>query len=128
MDTFHKGRNQLIFSRKIQIALTNNMASSDDSDAPSTSIIKNPKKSYAHKYKADWEKIPEFQSWIRPSNQGITYFNCSACGKDYIVGIAAVKKHNISSKHVKRLNAVKQQKSVTEMKVFKQQSSTQKSL
>nr|CAH7712629.1 unnamed protein product [Callosobruchus chinensis] len=44
---------------------------------------------------ADWEKIPEFQSWIRPSNQGITYFNCSACGKDYIVGIAAVKKHNI---------------------------------
>nr|CAH7717432.1 unnamed protein product [Callosobruchus chinensis] len=82
------------------------MASSDDSDAPSTSIIKNPKKSYAHKYKADWEKIPEFQSWIR-SNQGITYFNCSACGKDYIGGIAAVKKHNISLKHVKRLNAVK---------------------
>nr|CAH7768616.1 unnamed protein product [Callosobruchus chinensis] len=104
------------------------MASSDDSDAPSTSIIKNPKKSYAHKYKADWEKIPEFQSWIRPSNQGIAYFNCSACGKDYIGGIAAVKKHNISLKHVKRLNAVKQQKSVTEMKVFKQQSSTQKSL
>nr|CAH7748878.1 unnamed protein product [Callosobruchus chinensis] len=112
---------------KYNLTLTNNMASSDDSDAPSTSIIKNPKKSYGYKYKADWEKIPEFQSWIRPSNQGITYFNCSACGKDYIGGIAAVKKHNISLKHVKRLNAVKQQKSVTEMKVFKQQSSTQKS-
>lgn len=106
------------------------MASSSDTDndAPSTSTKKISKKSYAHKYKADWEQIPEFQSWIRPSNLGITHFKCLACGRDYIGGMAAIKKHNISLKHVKRLNTVKQQKSVTEMKVFKQQTSTQQTV
>lgn len=49
-------------------------SSDDNSDGPSTSTKKIRKKSYAHKYKAEWEQIPEFQSWIRPSNQGITFF------------------------------------------------------
>lgn len=50
-------------------------SSDDNSDGPSTSTKKIRKKSYAHKYKAEWEQIPEFQSWIRPSNQGITFLN-----------------------------------------------------
>lgn len=92
---------------------------SGSSDSPDTEEEKGKSgkrrsKSYLHKYNPSWEKDADFRKWIGPSKQGINHFTCNVCFKDYIGGIAAVKKHNLSSKHIKKMNAIVLQPSVTQ--------------
>lgn len=53
-------------------------------------------------------------------NQAIKEFIFSnVCAKDYVGGLAPVKKHTTSVKNVKHIKAVKQQIPVTKMNMFK---------
>lgn len=97
-----------------------------ESDSDSTSSVygtkadKSPtkkKKLYLHKYKAEWEKHEDFKKWIQPSSHSNQYFKCKICNKDYIGGIAAVKKHSFSKKHINNMSAMRGQTTLSK-KVF----------
>ena len=72
---------------------------SEDNQDQLTPTKKRMKKSYFHKYNPSWEKDDNFKAWIEPSNKSEHYFKCKLCDKNYIGGVAAVKKHN-SSKNI----------------------------
>ena len=57
------------------------------------------KKHYDQKYQAVWEKMPEFRNWITKSTQGVQFFYCNYCKKDYKSGKTEVKRHYKSKKH-----------------------------
>lgn len=74
----------------------------DTQIAPSTS-----KKCYDHKYNYMWEKQEQFKKWIAKSTKGELYFHCKSCNQDLKGGLSAVRKHNISKKHITAVSNVK---------------------
>lgn len=69
---------------------------------------KNNRKRYC-KFKQDWLKLPNFQSWLRntPNDEMSAY--CSICKLIFSVkfeGILMIKKHANSKKHIQLLNAM----------------------
>lgn len=74
--------------------------------AQSTSKSKSTKtfrKRHVQKFNGSWASEPEFQSWLKPSSKGETFFYCSACdvhlplhsGKNILQLHASGKKHKI---------------------------------
>nr|CAI5832604.1 unnamed protein product [Callosobruchus analis] len=55
----------------------------------------------------------DFRKWIKPSFHGIHHFKCKICNKDYIGGVAAVKKHSLSKKHSNNMNALRGQSTLS---------------
>lgn len=70
------------------------------------------KRSFQHKYHSSWEK--KF-CWISSSKRGATYFFCKSCNTHLLGGIAAVKKHDNTSKHINNSKAIQLQRPITEM-------------
>lgn len=71
------------------------------------------KKTYQHKYRAEWEKMEDFKNWISPSKKGINLFYCKVCKEDYIGGLSAVRKHALSQKHFKLSKTLQNQSKLT---------------
>lgn len=50
-----------------------------------------------------------FKKWVQPSSRGTYFFQCKVCNRDYLGGIAALKKHGYSKKHVQNMNTMVKQ-------------------
>ena len=89
---------------------------SEEEKQQTTSKVKK-RKIYQQKYKSTWES--EFKCWLHPSSRGQEYFKCIVCAKDYIGGLAAIKKHIKCIKHNRNINSVKKQQSIADIMSFK---------
>lgn len=78
-------------------------------------------KTYEHKFSNKWEK--QF-TWITASKNGATYFYCKACNSNLKGGLAAVKKHDGSQKHIEKMTTIKSQVPITQ--ALKQVTSSEK--
>lgn len=85
---------------------------------------KTKRKSYAHKYRPEWEKVDAFKNWIQPSAKGVNYFSCKVCNESLIGGISSVKKHSSSLKHEKKCKVLQHQPKLTAISVSNISSST----
>lgn len=66
-------------------------------DEKKRGLPKKRKLQYKHKYNSVW---PNEYKWICSSSKGEHFFKCKTCKNDYKGGIAAVKKHESTSKHI----------------------------
>lgn len=83
------------------------MSESDGYNTENEKKRREPKKRkifYDHKYNHLWEND---YKWICASSKGPHYFKCKGCRNDYKGGIAAVKKHEVTSKHQKNVSYAK---------------------
>lgn len=85
---------------------------------------KKKSKSYAHKYRPEWEKVDAFKNWIQPSAKGVNSFSCKVCNESLIGGISSVKKHSSSLKHEKKCKVLQHQPKLTTISVSNISSST----
>lgn len=61
------------------------------------------------KFQSDWLKLPDFQSWLRNTQDDEMSAFCSVCKLNFSVkfeGVAMVKKHANSKKHIQLVNAM----------------------
>ncbi|XP_034669348.1 uncharacterized protein LOC117902224 [Drosophila subobscura] len=56
------------------------------------------KRLYHQRYRAEWERNPEYSSWLRPSNDGYSA-HCQICDADMLARLASVKQHHNTRKH-----------------------------
>ncbi|XP_016973264.1 uncharacterized protein LOC108040333 isoform X2 [Drosophila rhopaloa] len=59
---------------------------------------KKVKRLYHQRYRTEWEKIPEFSGWLRPSNDGYSA-HCVICDANVLARLASIKQHLITRKH-----------------------------
>lgn len=61
------------------------------------------------KFQSDWLKLQEFQSWLRNIQDDEMSAYCSVCKLNFSIkfeGVAMVKKHATSKKHLQNVNAI----------------------
>ncbi|EDW39968.1 GL20681 [Drosophila persimilis] len=56
------------------------------------------KRLYHQGYRAEWESIPSFSLWLRPSNDGYSA-QCQICDATVLARLASVKQHHNTRKH-----------------------------
>ncbi|KAL1441844.1 hypothetical protein MTO96_008236 [Rhipicephalus appendiculatus] len=72
--------------------------SNSDSEDGSSPLPK--RKKYVQKYKAEWEKLPQFRGCITRSSKGTNFAFCKACDVHLAGGKRELDKHVATMKHV----------------------------
>ncbi|KQS70139.1 uncharacterized protein LOC6540823 isoform X2 [Drosophila erecta] len=59
---------------------------------------KKVKRLYHQRYRTEWEKYPEFSSWLASSNDGYSA-HCKICDVNVLARLASIKQHLATRKH-----------------------------
>lgn len=61
------------------------------------------KKTYAQKYRSEWENVDEFKGWLKPASGDSTKAFCKYCSMEIVAKLFDIKKHAQTKKHTQKV-------------------------
>lgn len=84
------------------------------------------KKSYAQKYRKEWETEEEFKNWLRPVANDPTKAFCTYCHCEMFARIGDIKKHRTTKKHKDKSDLVSKNRQIEFLPASKNNTNTLK--